>query len=237
MKNYRDRLIKIIGAVSRFLPYFPGKERILRFIYHPDKRQNDYLQTVISCDGNLKINIDTRSFIEWQIFFKGYYEKRIVNFIKTNCPPGGVFVDVGANVGCHSLIASKIATKVIAIEPVDYIRERLMENIKLNSVKNIVVYPVAISDYIGVASIYLPKRDSANKGTASLSCRETDGEEIKVPVTTLGELLKNEHRIDFIKIDVEEHNKEVIFGAKEIIKKFDPIVLYEDDKSDKMKIF
>ena len=148
-----------------------------------------------------------------------------------------MFVDVGANIGCHSLIASKIASKVIAIEPIESLRNRLSANIRLNNINNIIIKPVAVSDYIGTVSFFLPKDDAANQGIGSLSRKEYTGKEIKVPVTTLDELLKNEERIDFIKIDVEGHSKEVIFGAKEIIKKFKPLVIYEDDNSDEMKIF
>ena len=123
MRVYKNIIIEIIATLTRILPFFPGEERVLRLIYNPDKRQNDYLQAIISYGGDLKIAVDTRSFIEWQIFFKGYYEKHVVNLIKNKLPRGGVFIDVGANVGCHSLIASRIASKVIAIEPANMVRK------------------------------------------------------------------------------------------------------------------
>ncbi|MCX7697935.1 MAG: FkbM family methyltransferase [Candidatus Goldbacteria bacterium] len=62
-------------------------------------------------------------------------------------------------------------------------------------------------------------------------------EGVKVRVITLNELLKDEEKIDFIKIDAEGHSKEVIFGTKNIIKKFNSMVLYERDGTDIMQFF
>lgn len=176
--------------------------------------------------------------MEWNIFFSGYYEQDIVKIIKKYLKSDDVFVDVGANIGCHTLIAAKICKKVIAIEPEPNVRKRLIENIKLNNLKNVEVYDYAISDYIGKTTFYPPDVNNPNKGVGSLYYKnglKQDG--IKIKVTTLDKLLENESKIDFIKIDVEGANKEVIFGAKNIIKKFNPLVLYERDDSDIMQFF
>lgn len=234
----KNKLIKLLAFITRSLPYIKGEKRVIRLLYNPDKRHNDYLETVIPYDKNLKIHINTSSFIEWEIYFFGYYEQHIVKIIKKYLKPDDVFVDVGANIGCHTLIAAKICKKVIAIEPEPNVRKRLMENIKLNNLKNVEVYDYAISDYIGETTFYSSDVNNPNKGVGSLYYKnglKQDG--IKVKVITLDKLLENEFKIDFIKIDVERANKEVIFGAKNIIKKFNPLVLYERDDSDVMQFF
>ena len=236
-KKLKDRIILLTALFSRKLPPWVRRGRLLRLIYNPDKRQNDYIETIISYDKDLKIHINTKSFIEWTILFWGYFEKHVADFIKKNLPKGGVFVDVGANIGNNSLIASKIASRVIAIEPNPIILERLKQNINLNSLKNIVVYDYAISNFIGEAEFFIPDENYSNQGVASLSLRENIPlKKIKVKVITLDELLKNERRIDLIKIDVEGYSKEVIQGAKEIIKKFKPVIIYEENNSDKMVV-
>lgn len=238
METKNNNVLNMIEAIAKITRRFhpKGTERLLRLFYSPDKRQNDFLETIIPYDKDLKIHIDTRALIEWQIFFKGYYEKHITDLIKRKLPKNGVFVDVGANIGCHTLIISKIAKKVIAIEPVEMIRNRLLANLKLNDINNVIIEPTFISDYIGMTSFFLPKENISGQELGSFSKNENSGEEIKVPVITLDELLKNEERIDFIKIDVEGHSKQVISGAKEIIKKFNPFIIYEEDNSDKMVI-
>jgi len=238
MKNKRlkGKIISILAFISRNTPHFKGKGRIWYYIYNPEKRNKDYIEAIISYDRDLKIHIDTRSFIEWNIFLFGYYEKDTVRFIKKNLPEGGVFVDVGANIGAMTLIAAKIAEKVIAIEPVDKIRKRLIENIKLNNLRNVEVMPYAVSDHIGESSFFIMKENYYNQGVSSLHKKNEEMVEIKVPVITLDSLLSSENRIDLIKIDVEGYSKEVIQGASTIIKKFKPLVICEDDNSDKMKI-
>lgn len=234
--NLKNKLIQILAFITRNLPYIKGEKRIIRFLYSPDKRQSDYIETIIPYDKDLKIYINTSSFIEWEIFFTGYYEPHIVRLIKKYLKKDDVFVDVGANIGCHTLIAAKICKKVIAIEPEPLVRKRLIENIKLNNLNNIEVYDYAISDYVGEAIFFRYKEENANKGASSLSHKNgLEDKGLKVKVITLDELLKNEPRIDFIKIDVEGHSKEVVFGAKNIIKKFNPLVLYEKDNSDIMQ--
>jgi FkbM family methyltransferase len=235
--KFKNKFILLIAWFSRKLPLWVRRGRLLRLLYNPDKRQNDYIETIISYDKDLKIHINTKSFIEWTIFFWGYFEKHVADFVKRNLPKGGVFIDVGANIGNNSLIASKIASKVIAIEPNPKILERLKQNIDLNNLKNVIVYDYAISNFIGESEFFIPDESFSNQGVASLSLRENiPMRKIKVRVTTLDELLKNEERIDLIKIDVEGHSKEVIQGAKNIIKKFKPIIIYEEDYSDKMVV-
>ncbi|MCX7698096.1 MAG: FkbM family methyltransferase [Candidatus Goldbacteria bacterium] len=236
----KNKLIKTLAFLTRNLPYIKGEKRIWRLIYNPDKRQNDYIETIIPYDKNLKIHINTSSFIEWDIFVSGYYEPHIVKLIKKYLKKDDVFVDVGANIGCHTLIAAKICKKVIAIEPEPNVRNRLIQNIKLNNLKNVIVYDYAISDYVGEGNLYPPLDDNSHKGLSCLIYKNDlnlKNESIKVKVITLDELLKNEEKINFIKIDIESFNRTAIFGAKNIIKKFNPIVLYERDGTDIMQFF
>lgn len=199
------------------------------------KHPRNHFEAIISYDDTLKIHINTKNFIEWEIFFFGYYEKSVVDYIKKKLPKGGVFVDVGAGIGCHALVASRIASKVIAIEPEELSRKKLLENVERNSLGNISIYPGAVSDCVGAARLYLPKKESSNQMVASLIRHDHNSDRyVDVEVVTLDELLKNELRVDFIKIDAEGLSQKVLLGAKEIIKKYRPIILYEKDNSDEM---
>jgi FkbM family methyltransferase len=189
--KFKNKFILLIAWFSRKLPLWVRRGRLLRLLYNPDKRQNDYIETIISYDKDLKIYINTKSFIEWTILFWGYFEKHVADFIKRNLPKGGIFVDVGANIGNNSLIASKIASKVIAIEPHPKILERLKQNIDLNNLKNVIVCDYAISNFIGETEFFIPDENFSHQGIASLSLRENiPTKKIKVRVTILDELLK-----------------------------------------------
>ena len=210
-------------------------EKLLRVVIHPalGKKPEDFIETIIPYDGDLKIQINTGSFLEWQLFFHGYYEPEIINYIKKYLPKGGTFVDVGANVGMHSLIASKTVGangNVIALEPVGTHMERLMRNFELNGLNNAVFLQLAASDVGGKALFYLPK--SEDKGIGSLykdtkNFLEGDIEESLVKTKTLDEILKDKTRVDFIKIDTEGNDGKVLMGALKTIEKFQPVIIFE----------
>jgi len=221
--KFKFHLLFLVAKITRiFHPY--GTERFLRLICNPDSAKG--FDTVIPYDKTLKININISFFIEWVIFFKGFYEKSLIKTVKKFFPKGGVFVDVGANIGCISLIAAKTAKQVIAIEPISWIAERLQNNFNLNNLTNTKVIQCVASDKKGVVPFYCPFGDKINDGMGSLYKDRSKGKEIKIEMKTLDEIL-GDTKVDFIKIDTEGHDKNVIMGAKEIIKKNRPFIVYE----------
>lgn len=199
-------------------------------LYNPDKHTADGFETIAAYDRDMRIQVNTGSFIEWKVFFLGSYEAHIRELISRYFPTGGTFVDVGANVGIHALAAAKLAGKdgkVIAIEPVPEIRSRLQRNIQLNGLQNVIFMPWVISNAPGTVSFYKPGRSLANQGAGSMYKSRIGGEEIKVEAKTLDEVLAGESRVDFIKIDTEGNDGKVILGGAEIIKKHRPAILFE----------
>lgn len=225
-------MIKLIGKITRMFN-FPGTIRLVRFLFNPDyKNLPSY---TINYDKNLKIKLDLNNWIDFAIFFQGYYEKEGVEFVKKNLKPNDVFIDVGANNGCYSLIASKIAKKVIAIEPNSISVERLKENIQLNGIRNIEVIECAVSNKKEVMPFYI-SRGKADKGGGSLRKLEDNPNSISVEVNTLNNLLNDEESVDFIKIDAEGKEDEVMEGASEIIEKFKPII-FKETRAGKKEVF
>lgn len=133
-------------------------------------------------------------------------------------------MDVGANVGTLSLIAAKIAKEVIAFEPVPKTLERLRSNVELNNLKNIVVIPKIISDDSGKAIIHALV--GANK-TASVNEVSEPFESFECEAVTLDEYLSGK-KVDFIKIDTDGHDRNVLVGARSTIEKHRPVIVYEE---------
>lgn len=236
--NLKTRIICwLAGLIRRWYPHITAcittrlTEKLIRVLIHnPHKKQSYFFETVIPYDKDLKIHINIKSFLEWQVFFRGYYEPEIINFIKEYFPEGGTFVDVGANVGIHSLIASKIAGKVIAIEPVESLSNRLQRNCELNKITNISILKFAASDKEEITSFYPPKDGAVDNGVGSFYKNHTPDntdKEIKVKTKTLDEILKNEKRVDYIKIDTEGHDGKIIMGSLNIIEKHRPVIIFE----------
>ena len=149
----------------------------------------------------------------------------IFDVYKRHVRPGSATVDVGANVGIHSLImANLVGTggKVHAYEPAPSIFERLLRNIQFNQCSNINARNVAASNQI-CAIGFADVSDRANIGQSHVDPSATT----TVQSVTLDSELMREDSISLIKVDVEGHELEVLKGAQEILSVHRPAVVLE----------
>ena len=143
----------------------------------------------------------------------GYHEPCFMWLLRKESQ-GDLALDIGSNIGYSTLSLGKNMKKIIAIEPDDRSRKILKKNIKLNNFKNKVkIYDFAISDKIGEKIFYLskhPNLSAFNKNKRYWTKKK------KVKTRTIDSLnvLPN-----FIKMDLEGHEIEVIDGAIESLKK------------------
>jgi len=154
-----------------------------------------------------------------------FYESKIRKYINLK---KGVFVDVGANMGKHTVVLSKQLNKngkVIAIEPEPNNFKILEKNIKLNKLKNVIPLNLACYDSNGFLDLYL---DAEGAGTGH-SLAEKVGPKISVKIRTLDNILKELKikKVDIIKIDVEGAEPNVLKGATKILKKDHPKIIFE----------
>ncbi|NAZ11478.1 MAG: FkbM family methyltransferase [Desulfurococcales archaeon] len=128
-------------------------------------------------------------------------------FIKSRLREGVVFVDVGANVGYYTLVASKLVGAtghIYAIEPVPSTAVILMVNAKLNGCGNVIVRKVATWYTRGKLVL---KISVSAYGYASVV---REGTSVTVDASTLDDILRDEASIHLIKIDVEGAELEVL---------------------------
>lgn len=154
------------------------------------------------------------------ILAKGGYEPQLVASVKSILKKGDTFLDVGANEGFFSIIASRSvgkSGKVICIEPQSRLQGVIFRNILENNSYNIEVLQRAISNEIGMATISLSP--DMNTGSSGLfrTTKYRNPTEI-VPQITLIELIRT-HRIEKIrlmKMDIEGLEYEAILGSRDI---------------------
>jgi len=148
----------------------------------------------------------------------GSYEPDMQRSVAKEVRRGGVFYDLGANVGFYSLMAAVLSDpgKVYAFEPLPANLDYLRRHIELNRIRNIEVLPLAVSDKEGSA---LFKSGEYRE----LGRLETDGN-LRVQVTTLDALLQRKTIAppDCIKMDVEGEELCALRGAKECFTKHRP---------------
>jgi FkbM family methyltransferase len=121
-------------------------------------------------------------------------------------------VDVGANIGWFTLLASRRAKLVHAFEPEPTNAKLLRRSLDFNELTNCNLHQIAVADFNGKSKLYL-SHESA--GRHSL-IRGTRSEQIEVEVGTLDGLLPG-GTIDILKVDTEGSEPEVLAGATELI--------------------
>ena len=179
-------------------------------------------------DFLLRINPSEDSGVELSLHETGTYEKGILAFLQANLRKGDCFVDVGANIGLMSIFASNCVGnegQVLAYEAHPKTAELLKENIGLNQLLNIQVCQYALGSEEGQTKIY--DNWQINRGGASLIVKTNDSIAFDIEIHQLDNKIPTNLQPKIIKIDVEGFELEVLKGASETIKRFQPILIVE----------
>ena len=166
--------------------------------------------------------------VELSLFETGTYEKGTIQFLEEYLKPGFSFLDIGANIGLMSVIASKAVGEkgiVYAVEANPATVPILQTNIELNNCKNIELLPVALSDVQGKALLF--ENWEVNRGGASLISQSDDQKGVEVKMERLDDLFAENTTIDLVKIDVEGFEPQVIRGGMNWFKKQLPVFIIE----------
>jgi FkbM family methyltransferase len=140
---------------------------------------------------------------------------------------GELVVDAGAHIGSYSLRAALRGAQVIAFEPNPDTYRILLQNIELNHLDGIEPRCAALGSAAGTAEMVIP---AVYLGRASIGRRLKGESTTVVPVARLDdELRANRHRpIDWLKIDVEGSEVDLLRGASEVLARTRRVILEVD---------
>jgi len=143
----------------------------------------------------------------------GLHEFVDMGFLLHLLRPGDLFVDVGANIGSYTVLASAVCgARSIAIEPDPSTVASLKRNIEVNVIGDLVkVVETAVGAAPGTVH-FTVGQDTTNRVATS-----TDVATRRVQVRTLDDILANENPV-LIKMDVEGYEPQVVAGASSILK-------------------
>ena len=155
----------------------------------------------------------------------GQYESHLTAVFERYCAAGMTVIDVGANLGYYSLLASRLVGptgRVIALEPNSENCRLLLSSLRLNKITNVRLLPVAADTATGWA--YYSTHVGSNGGLIE------DGDLLShpgtvVPTFRLDDLVDGP--VGFLKMDVEGAEGRVVRGAVRIIDRDRPIVTTE----------
>jgi FkbM family methyltransferase len=177
--------------------------------------------------GGLRYRVDVTQLIDRNIFRSGFWEADTVHFITTQLHAGDVVIEVGANIGAHTLpIAKRVLPygHVYAFEPTTFARNKLLENLNLNrALNNVTVLDNLVTDRSGS----VPRREI--RSSWNLSGTATPNEHVSSAPISIDEFAQNEklEGLSLLKIDTDGYDFKVLSGASETIKRFRPLVLIE----------
>lgn len=163
------------------------------------------------------------------LYFFGVWEPAVTQLYRSVLREGDVVVDVGANVGAHALLASRLvgpSGRVHAIEASPWIFERLLRNVAINGADNIRTYNVAATDVPGPVTVFLA--DATNVGGTTIVAAEAAvrgaHREASVEGRPLPDIVTpNELRAArLLKIDVEGAEWLVLNGMLDILPSLRP---------------
>lgn len=200
------------------------------YLNRKSKNFTQRTNVTVSHDGiEFSIVVDpSNGFVDNEIFAAGVYEPDILSVIKQHLRAGDTFVDIGTNIGQHSLFAASVVGpkgKVVSFEPIPRLIEQFNESIILNHFSNIIeVQEFACSNTAESLAI---KINPGNIGGSGFHHTNKEYEEIKVETICADNILLGMEKINFIKIDTEGHELEALQGLKETLQKFRPTLLIE----------
>jgi FkbM family methyltransferase len=177
------------------------------------------------------MELDLSSTLEREVFVTGTHGEehlvgdRILEHLNRD---GAVYVDVGANVGYHTIRAARhllrAGGRVVAFEPIQANYDRLLTNLKLNRLRNVRVEKLALADRAETITVCRDTRGSSNASLASTGVVQE-----KVHLVRFDDWLA-EHRLprlDVIKLDIEGAEVKALRGMSEAIERFRPILVVE----------
>ena len=192
------------------------------------------------CDGvlNLKINSHAGELC----FFRRSYEAHIQTLMKSCIPQGTNVLDIGANVGIHTIFMAQCVQgggMVYAFEPVKHIRNDLYLNVKLAGrfSNSITIFPYAVGASNTKESMFVVKENEFDQGSSSIVENEylsteqmrSKTQRYDVDVVTIDDFIKLHSitNISFIKIDIEGCEYEALKGAQDLLKTEKPTLIIE----------
>jgi FkbM family methyltransferase len=207
-------VIKSLYKSFLMLPGFRGKARLdgslKRLLFSAEPSTLDH--GIVMC-------LDPLEWTQATLLECGAIEPLTMKLFGSVLEPGDAYVDVGAHVGFHTLVARwRIGPngRVVAVEPQPYNCERILQNWELNGFSNLELYMAIAGDARGV--VRLSNQASTDKARLSLVLKGVNDlpQHFHVPMMRLDDILERERisKVHLVKIDAEGFEAQVLAGME-----------------------
>jgi FkbM family methyltransferase len=211
--------LSLATRIYRATPFRPVREAyfksFLRLV-----RGRRLIRTV----EGMTFELDLGELIDVGVFLQRY-ERDVVALIERLARPGSTVLDIGANIGAHTLRFAKHVSpsgRVFAFEPMEYAFGKLVRNISLNR-------PIAIEPF----RLALSDRNAPGQQVSFRSSWASTGE--RTPENAVVDFMRLDDwcdahgvpEIHLIKLDVDGHEAQVVTGGCATIQRSQPVILIE----------
>lgn len=219
-----------IGARHRRLLYLASSPRLLQSEQHPYL----YFAELRAEGSTYRMALSRPGAIEDTLIQEGDWEPQLRSLILFFLKPNGIFLDIGANIGTHTLYvaASRKDCECLCFEPCPDIYAQLTRNIRLSRLSNVTAYDIAAGDKMGDVDFFAQTKSAYNRGLSSVQKNfdlMENVERISVHQMDLDSFLDDtkKEKISVIKIDTQGSELAVLRGLRTTIAKFKPVVIFE----------
>jgi FkbM family methyltransferase len=161
----------------------------------------------------------------------GLFEKHLIEWCKQLCDKEKVFLDIGAHSGTYTIELAHYSKHVYSFEPQKMTYYSLCGSVALSGITNVDCLQLGLGskDQSGIQTLHIVSND----GGGSTLHKEGHEHELKrteqIQVVTLDSIGITD-TVGFIKMDVEENELQVLLGAKELIQRCQPKILFESNR-------
>lgn len=222
----------------RFILKNHGLDKVIRKFYYMCYRCVKNINIDVSKENLLKINgyeMKTLAYdegISRELSVSKVHEPLCTQIILNEVNNGDVCLDIGANIGYYALLENKLVGekgKVIAIEPSPRNYNLLKENLKLQFQNNTDTFNFATGIQDGIVDFIITKESNWCKVKEKNSQVKKTDKLISVTIKNTDNFLEknNYTKIDFIRMDVEGYEINILKGLVKTLEKFHPKMMIE----------
>ena len=192
-------------------------------------------RTVYPLDCGLKISLRFCDHIAQRLLLAHTYEPQVSAALSRMVRPGMTVFDIGANIGVHTLHLAQLVGptgQVMAVEPNPIAAQELQRNTFMNSLDNVTVLNIALSNHDGESEFCFPEEGNEAWGSLLSNARFKIASRHMVKTAKLDTVVTqlNIPHVDFIKIDVEGAELYALEGAAALLTTpLHPTILYESN--------
>lgn len=205
---------------------FGVRNRFARWVDHPDRARDEAFEVPFF---GLRYRGSFASFIDWSVYYFGAYSEGEIELLRRlrRGAAQGCILDVGANVGHHTVVFASLGGEVVAFEPVPELAAQIRERVALNQLTNVRVLECGL----GRQNAVLPFFGSPdnNRGTGTFVAGVYERAERTIQVRTGDEVMAElgSPPVGLMKIDVEGFEADVIAGLQATLGRDRPVLFFE----------